>query len=69
LVETLRYKPEGRGFDWNFQWYNPSSRVRDLGSNQPLTEISARNIFWGLQTVGACGWQHSCADCLEIWEP
>ena len=38
LVETLRYKPEGRGFDsrwchWIFfHWHNPSGRTMALGS-------------------------------------
>jgi len=57
LVETLRCKPEGRGFEWNFQWYNPSSRARSLGSNQRLTEMSAGNIFWGLHAACVYGWQ------------
>jgi hypothetical protein len=52
LVEALRYKPEGRGFDslwshWNFQWLNPSGRIMVLGSTQPLTEMSTRNPSWG----------------------
>jgi hypothetical protein len=43
-----------------------------LGSTQPLTEMSIRNISW----VGKGGWcmglttlPSSCADCLQIWEP
>jgi hypothetical protein len=37
LVEALRYKPEGRGFD--FQWcHNPSVRIMAMGLTQPLTE-------------------------------
>ena len=43
-----------------------------LGTIQPLTEISTRNIPWG----GKGGWclglttlSPTCADCLEIWEP
>jgi hypothetical protein len=65
-VEALRYKPEGRGIDsrwcqWNFS----------LGSTQPLTEMSTRNI--------SCGYRRpvrklttlppACANCLKIWEP
>jgi len=30
-----------------------------LGSTQPLTEMSNRNISWEVKA----------ADCLEIWEP
>jgi hypothetical protein len=53
LVEALRYKPAGRGFDsrwcyWIFfHWHNPSGRTMALGSTQPLTEMSTRNISWG----------------------
>jgi hypothetical protein len=62
LVEALRYKPEGRGFDtrwchWNFSlalsfWphYGP-------GLTQPLKEMSTRNISWGVKATGAQGWQ------------
>jgi hypothetical protein len=28
-----------------------------LGSTQPLTDISTRNISWGIKVVGALGWQ------------
>ena len=54
LVEALRYKPEGRGFDsrwchWNFPLTNPSSRTMALGSTQLLTEMSTRNISYGLR--------------------
>ena len=42
LVEALRYKSEGRGFDW----HNPSGRTMALGLIQPLTEMSTRNISW-----------------------
>jgi hypothetical protein len=29
-----------------FHWHNPSGRTIALGLAQPLTEISAKNIFW-----------------------
>jgi hypothetical protein len=50
LVEALRYKPEGRGFNtrlshWNFSL--TSGRTMALRSTQPLTEMSTRNISWG----------------------
>jgi hypothetical protein len=49
LVEALRYKPEGRGFNsrrfhWNFNWHNPSDRIMALGLTQPLTKMSTRNV-------------------------
>jgi hypothetical protein len=50
LVETLRYKPEGRGFDGVikiFHWHNPSGRTMAVGSTQPVTEISTRSVSWG----------------------
>jgi hypothetical protein len=28
-----------------------------LGLTQPLTEISTRNIYWGVKEAGAWGWQ------------
>ena len=54
LVEALRYKPVGRGFDsrwchWNF----PSGRTVTLGLTQPLTEMSTRNISWRVKAAGA----------------
>jgi hypothetical protein len=45
LVQALRYKPEGRGFD--------SSHSVALGSTQPLTEMSTRDIFWRVNAAGA----------------
>jgi hypothetical protein len=37
-----------------------------LGSTQPVTEMSTRNISWGGGFKG--GLPPSCADCLKIWE-
>ena len=56
LVEALRYKSEGRGFDsrlchWIF-W----------GYTQPLTEMSTRNLFyWFLLHT----WGHAVAQLVE----
>jgi len=76
LVEALRYKSEGRGFDsrWFtgiFHWLNPTGRNVALGLTQPLTEKSTRNISWGKgdRWVGLTNLSPSCADCHEIWEP
>jgi len=57
FVEALRYEPEGRSLDsrwshWNFYWLNPSGRSMVIGSNQSLTEMSTRNIFWGVKVTG-----------------
>ena len=48
LVEAQSYKSEGHVFDsrW-WHWRNPSGHTMALGSTQPLTEMSTRNIFWG----------------------
>jgi hypothetical protein len=58
LVEALRSKPEGSGFDsrwchWNFTLTNPFGRTMAMGSTQPLTEMSTRNISWGVKAAGA----------------
>ena len=36
-----------------FHWYNISGRTMALDSTQPLTEMSTRNMAWGVQTAGA----------------
>ena len=36
-----------------FHLQNPSGRAMALGSTQPLTEMSIRNISWGVKAVGA----------------
>jgi hypothetical protein len=55
LVEALCYKAEWRGFHsrWGhcffFYWPNPSGRTVALGSTQPLTEMSTRNLPGGVK--------------------
>jgi hypothetical protein len=54
--------PDVIGF---FNWPNPFSRTMALGSTQPLTGMSARNLPG---PAGAWGWQphhHLWVDCLE----
>jgi hypothetical protein len=60
LVEALRYKPEGRGFDsrwchWNFS----------LTSFRPHYGPGSK----GCRCVGLTTLPPSCADGHEIWEP
>jgi hypothetical protein len=40
-----------------FHWHNPSGRTMALGSTQPLTEMSTRNISWGVKAADTYGWQ------------
>ena len=53
LVEALRCKPDGRGFDSRWCYWSPSGRTMALGSTQPLTEMSIRNISCGVKAAGA----------------
>jgi hypothetical protein len=57
LGEALRYKPEGLGFD--SQWYQFFIDIIlptvALGLTQPLTEVSTRDISWGVKAAGAYG--------------
>jgi len=48
--EALRYKPEGRGFDsrwcyWNFYGHNLSGCAMVMGSTQALTENEYQEYF------------------------
>ena len=36
-----------------FHLHNPSGRTMALGLTQPLTEMSTRNISWGVKAAGA----------------
>ena len=36
-----------------FHWHNPSGCTVALGLTQPLTEMSTRNISWGVKAAGA----------------
>jgi hypothetical protein len=36
-----------------FHWHNPVGRTMALGSTQPLTEMSTRNVSWGVKAAGA----------------
>jgi hypothetical protein len=70
LVEALRYKPEGGWFDSRWcHWHNPSVRTMALGSTQPLTEVSTRNISCGGKGVMVTTLPPSCADSLHLLVP
>jgi hypothetical protein len=36
-----------------FHSHNPSGRTMALGSTQHLTEMSTRNIYWGVKSADA----------------
>jgi hypothetical protein len=60
LVAALPHKVEGRGFHsrwgrWIFYWLNPPGRTMAMGSTQLLTELSTRDISWGVNAAGAQG--------------
>ena len=62
LVQALRYKPGGRGFDylcylWNFSLKNILNCAKVLRSTQPLSEMSTRNISWEVKAAGTQGGQ------------
>ena len=51
-------------------WHSPSICTVYLGSIQPVTEMSTRNISWGTKgrwCKGLITLPPSCKDCLEIW--
>ena len=66
------------GVNGIFHLHNPFGRTMALGSTQPLTEMSTRNVSWvgeGGRCVGLTTLTHSFSDCLEIlgasssWNP
>jgi hypothetical protein len=66
LAKKKKKNPDG--VTGSFHWHNRSGR---LGSTQPLTEMSTRNLPWrgkGGRCVGLTTLPPSCADCLEsLW--
>ena len=61
LVEALHYMsvmgsiPDG--VTEIFRWHNSSGRTMALGLTQRFTELSTRDISWGVKAAGAWGWQ------------
>ena len=73
LVEALRYKPEGRGFDsrwchWNFSLtrLHYGTGVESASNGNEYQEYFLRGK--GGWCVGLTTLPPSCADCLEIWD-
>jgi hypothetical protein len=73
LVEAVCCKTDwiAEGVVGMFHGHNPSDRTVALGSAQPLTEMSTRNIPWskGGRSVRLTTLPPSCADSPEIWKP
>jgi hypothetical protein len=77
LVETLRSKPEGCGFDLRWRHWNFSLTYSCCPHCGPgVDSASNRNGYQkyflegeGGRCVGLITLPPSCADCLEIWEP
>ena len=57
----------------NFYGLHPSSSPVDLGSTQPLTKRSTRDLPWGGGVKAAVRKAETlpptCSDCLESWDP
>jgi hypothetical protein len=53
LVEAMRYKREGRGFDSRWGNLKPSGRNMAVGPKEPLTEMSNRGISLGVKAADA----------------
>jgi len=77
LVEALRYKSEGRGFDSRWcQWNFSLTYSFRLQYGTGVDSASNRNEYQEHFLGGKGGWcvglttlSPSCADCLDIWDP
>ena len=76
LVEALRYKPEGRGFDsrwchWNFLLTYSFRPYCGPGVDSAYNRNEYQEYFLGGKggrCLGLTTLPPSCADCYEIWE-
>jgi hypothetical protein len=74
LVEALRYKPEGRGFDsrwshWNFSLTQTAWPHCDPGVDSASNRNDYQEYFLEGKGGRCVPLPPSCADCLEIWDP
>ena len=77
LVEALRYKQEGRGFDsrrchWNFSLTKSFRPQYGPGVDSASNRNEYQEYFLGGKDgrcVGLTTLPPSYADCFEIWEP
>ena len=66
LVEALRYKPEGCGFDSRWRYlHNPGVDSFSKTNDYQKYFLEGK----GGRCIGLTALPPSCADCLEIWEP
>ena len=81
LVVYLRIETTGSAVGWDnaqrvrfpmvseiFHWLVPSSRTIDLRSTQPLTEMSSRDLPWGVKVAGTWGWQTYHLNVQPAWK-
>jgi hypothetical protein len=69
---TQLFEAESRGFDSRWSHCNfPLANLPALGSTQPLTEMSTRNIFWGVKAAGRLADHLTTFTCRlsRNWEP
>ena len=50
-----------------FHWHNSSGRSMALALTRPLTEMSTRNISWGVKAAGPQGWNLTTFMCRLSW--
>jgi hypothetical protein len=53
LVQATNRQVAGSIPDGVIGFFQPVGRTMALGSTQPLTEMSTRNISWGVKAAGA----------------
>ena len=77
LVKALRFKPDGRGFDSRWCYWNFSLKHSFRTHYGPVVNSTSNINEYQEYFLGAKGDRRlglttlllSCADCLEIWEP
>jgi len=57
IKKKFMFTPDNQTVRTRIHWHNPPSRAMAPGLATPLTEISTRNISWGVKAAGALGWQ------------
>jgi len=55
LIEAMGYKPTSNGVIGIFSLLNLPGCTMTVGSTQPLTDMSSRYIFWGIEVANVKG--------------